>query len=112
MAAQQGSSPDGDTRGTKRPADALDHDPDTIRPKHPRQGRPTDHPIGETPGKIDPVGFRAREGQWPREYFQPDAWHILAQKWSPPTHEPSRFAMSATPSEQALLTSKRDFVEG
>ena len=39
------------------------------------------NPRFETSGRLDPIGFWAREGQWPPEYFELDIMeHILARK--------------------------------
>ncbi|PON29872.1 hypothetical protein TGAM01_v201239 [Trichoderma gamsii] len=49
-----------------------------------------------------PVGFWAREGHWPREYFEADMEHALARKRSLFTlrRKRSDSASSATPSDQ------------
>ena len=82
-----------DKRGTKRPADALDHD--TAR-KRLRQD--STNPRVET-SRRDPIDFWAREGQWPREYFELDMEHILARKKSL-GRKRSNSATSTTPSDQ------------
>ena len=65
--------------GTKRPADALDYEPEPIQKQH----RPsTDLVSRETSSsRLDPIRFWAIEGQWPQEYFEQNVIeHILTQK--------------------------------
>lgn len=87
-----------DKRDTKRLADTLDRDLDTVR-KRPRR-HPIDPLVDETSGRLDPVGIWARDGQWPREYFEPEMEHILARKRSLFPRKRSNSATSTTPSDQ------------
>ncbi|KAK2593666.1 hypothetical protein QQS21_008635 [Conoideocrella luteorostrata] len=50
----------------------------------------------------NPIGYWAREGHWPREYYQPDMQHLLARKKSLSSlgRKRSNSATSATPSDQ------------
>lgn len=53
-------------------------------------------------GPVHPIGFWAREGHWPREYFGADMEGALARKrfLFSPERKPSDAASSATPSDQ------------
>jgi hypothetical protein len=96
-------SPPIEKRGTKRPADALDYEPEPIQKQHRLS---TDPVIRETSSQLDSIRFWAIEGQWPREYFERNSMeHMLARKrslrsLSSLTRKRSNSATSATPSDQ------------
>ena len=81
----------------KRPADALNHDTD---PKWPRQD--PINPRTETSGGLNPIGFWAKEGRWPREYLELDMERVFARKKSRLSLGGKRpyATMSMTPSDQ------------
>ncbi|KAK4143597.1 uncharacterized protein C8A04DRAFT_37384 [Dichotomopilus funicola] len=94
--SKHGATPDG--RGTKRPADApvCDLDPAQKRPQHFSTG-----PLAEgISRKLGPIDFWAREGHWPREYFELDMEHILERQSLLAPRRRSSSATSITPSDQ------------
>lgn len=100
-----------DRRGTKRPIDVPDQEPDSVQKRPRRSARfslvqqtsnkaATNHCDNSEP--FDPIGFWAREREWPREYFESKMEHLLARKKSLPSlsRKRSNSASSSTPSDQ------------
>ncbi|KPM38404.1 hypothetical protein AK830_g8159 [Neonectria ditissima] len=107
--SRQGSATPG-KRGTKRPVDALDRDLDSPQ-KRPRRSprlslleNTSDRSAtnSSTHDPIDPIGFWAREGRWPKGYFELNMEHLLARKRSRSSliRKRSNSATSTTPSDQ------------
>jgi hypothetical protein len=107
---RQGSATLG-KRGTKRPADVLDHDLGSLQKRPRRSPRlslvedTSDRPAANNGGTyelINPIEFWAREGQWPQEYFELDMEYLLARKRSLSSlvRKRSNSTTSTTPSDQ------------
>ncbi|KAK2591557.1 hypothetical protein QQS21_010750 [Conoideocrella luteorostrata] len=98
-------------RGPKRPIDDLGQHLESVC-KRPRRSSPVTlvrHTLSKTANShgdsfepFDPIGFWAREGKWPREYFEPKMAHLLARKksLSSISRKRSNSATSSTPSDQ------------
>ncbi|RYP83310.1 hypothetical protein DL769_001397 [Monosporascus sp. CRB-8-3] len=100
-----------DKRGTKRPVDVLDRDPEPPQKRPRRSPRlslvedTSDGPAANNGGTyepINPIDYWAREGQWPQEYFEFDMEHLLARKKSLSSLVRKRLnsTTSTTPSDQ------------
>ncbi|KAG8407779.1 hypothetical protein J3459_018372 [Metarhizium acridum] len=98
-------------RGTKRPINTRNQEPDSAQ-KRPRRS-PRFSLVRQTPKQplnshadtrepFNPIEFWAREGKWPREYFESKMEHLLARKKSLPSlsRKRSNSATSTTPSDQ------------
>ncbi|OAA40917.1 hypothetical protein NOR_05499 [Metarhizium rileyi] len=108
------ASPKGSAAGksdTKRPFDAIGHDSNPPQ-KRPRRcsgltlvedsvDRPANHYSGVCK-PTNPIYFWAQEGRWPKEYFESNMEHLLAQKRTllSLNRKRSNSATSMTPSDQ------------
>ncbi|KAK2599075.1 hypothetical protein QQS21_005481 [Conoideocrella luteorostrata] len=110
----QGDQPRGIRKPLKsarpRKRQTLDQEPDSPQ-KRPRQSSPYPF-VPQSPenpsdsqdngASFNPIQYWAREGQWPRQYFEPGLEYLRARKKSAPSlgRKRSSSATSSTPSDQ------------